>query len=207
MMPLAFESLSHGTVAFGFFNIESDLLLLDRWFFFASDFCSRVAVLAGAESTGGVLRPAWVIDAPADIGDLMGAIAGIRHTGFIGEVYRKFPFPQDPSAFRQLPGGWKTRSIMMEILSRRAVCRELPFTVEAAVPEVAIGDYRFSRRAFHELLDYVWRGGHPRWENDVRPDYVLRMAQAVQRSSRGLFAGFLFSSRIGSFAATRTSHG
>ena len=29
-MPLAFESLSHGTIAFGFFNIESDLLLLDR---------------------------------------------------------------------------------------------------------------------------------------------------------------------------------
>jgi hypothetical protein len=24
-MPLAFQSLSHGTVAFGFFNIESDL--------------------------------------------------------------------------------------------------------------------------------------------------------------------------------------
>jgi hypothetical protein len=26
-MPLAFESLSHGTIAFGFFNIESDMLL------------------------------------------------------------------------------------------------------------------------------------------------------------------------------------
>ena len=28
-MPLAFESQSHGKVAFGFFNIEIDLLLLD----------------------------------------------------------------------------------------------------------------------------------------------------------------------------------
>jgi hypothetical protein len=31
-MPLAFQSLSHGTITFGFFNIESDMLLLDRYF-------------------------------------------------------------------------------------------------------------------------------------------------------------------------------
>jgi hypothetical protein len=36
-MPLAFESESHGTIAFGFFNIESDVLLLDRYFFFTTD--------------------------------------------------------------------------------------------------------------------------------------------------------------------------
>jgi hypothetical protein len=29
-MPLAFESINHGTIAFGFFNIESDMLLLDK---------------------------------------------------------------------------------------------------------------------------------------------------------------------------------
>jgi hypothetical protein len=34
-MPLAFESLSHGIIAFGFFNIESDMLILDRYFLFA----------------------------------------------------------------------------------------------------------------------------------------------------------------------------
>ena len=33
-MPLTFDSLSHGKVAFGFFNIESDMLLLDHYFFF-----------------------------------------------------------------------------------------------------------------------------------------------------------------------------
>ncbi len=32
-MPLSFESRSHGPVAFGFFNIESDMLLLERTFF------------------------------------------------------------------------------------------------------------------------------------------------------------------------------
>ena len=55
-MPLAFESLSHGTVAFGFFNIESDMLLLDRYFFFAGDFCDCVTALAappqGAKYSG-----------------------------------------------------------------------------------------------------------------------------------------------------------
>jgi len=38
-MPLTFESLSHGTIAFGFFNIESDMLLCDRYFLFADDLC------------------------------------------------------------------------------------------------------------------------------------------------------------------------
>lgn len=41
-MPLAFESLSHGTIAFGFFNIESDMLLCDRYFLFADEFCRYV---------------------------------------------------------------------------------------------------------------------------------------------------------------------
>jgi hypothetical protein len=35
-MPLSFESRSHGPVAFGFFNIESDMLLLERTFFSAT---------------------------------------------------------------------------------------------------------------------------------------------------------------------------
>ena len=47
-MPLAFESLSHGTIAFGFFNIESDMLLMDQYFFFVDDFCSNVEKIATA---------------------------------------------------------------------------------------------------------------------------------------------------------------
>lgn len=31
-MPLAFDTLSHGTIAFGFFNIDSDMLLLEQYF-------------------------------------------------------------------------------------------------------------------------------------------------------------------------------
>ena len=49
-MPLTFESLSHGTIAFGFFNIESDLLLCDRYFLFADDFCANIVAML--ESAG-----------------------------------------------------------------------------------------------------------------------------------------------------------
>ena len=35
-MPLPFLSRSHGAIAFGFFNIESHLLILDQVFFFAN---------------------------------------------------------------------------------------------------------------------------------------------------------------------------
>ena len=45
-MPLAFESLSHGTIAFGFFNIDSDMLLLEKYFLFATDFCRQILDLA-----------------------------------------------------------------------------------------------------------------------------------------------------------------
>jgi hypothetical protein len=44
-MPLLFKSVSHGDLAFGFFNIETDMLLLNGYFFFASDFCRHVATL------------------------------------------------------------------------------------------------------------------------------------------------------------------
>ncbi len=192
-MPLAFQSLSHGTVAFGFFNIESDLLLLDRCFFFASDFCNHVVALADAQPVGGVLRPAWVIEESAEIGDLMGAIAGTRHTGFIGAVYRRFPFSQEPAGFKQKPDGWKTRPILFELLRHFAVRRDLPVAVSEVGAMITIGDYRFGRSGFHELLDYIWRGGYPRWESGTRPEYVLRMAQAAQASLSPIFAGLAFS--------------
>jgi hypothetical protein len=40
-MPLAFESLSHGTSDFGIFKIETDLLLLDRYLFLADSFYKK----------------------------------------------------------------------------------------------------------------------------------------------------------------------
>jgi hypothetical protein len=127
----------------------------------------------------------------------MGAIQGIRLTGLIGEVYRRFPFPREPAGFKQKPDGWKTRPILLELLARHAVRRDMPVAVYKAGSAVSIGDYRFSRPGFHELLDYVWRGGYPRWENGVRPDYVRHMAQAAVKSSKAIFAGVSFGTEIG----------
>ncbi len=79
-MPLAFESLSHGTIAFGFFNIDSDLLLLDHYFFFADDFCRNVEKIAGSPSNQ-TCEDIWQIYHIADpglIGDLHTAIHGVR---------------------------------------------------------------------------------------------------------------------------------
>ena len=194
-MPLAFESLSHGTVAFGFFNIESDMLLLDRYFFFAGDFCDCVNALAGPAAGGAILHPAYVFDRSGDIGDLMGAIHGVRYTGFIGEVYRRFPFPAEPAGFKQMADGWKTRDIMRGIISHYAVRRDIEIAVTSAASHIEIGDYRFSRAGFHELLKYVWRGGYPRWKNGVRPEYVRHMAEAASKSAGALFAGISFSTK------------
>jgi hypothetical protein len=195
IMPLAFESLSHGTIAFGFFNIESDMLLLDRYFFFAGDFCDCVTALACPAAGGEMLRHAYVFDRSGDIGDLMGAIHGVRYTGFIGEVYRRFPFPAEPAGFKQMADGWKTRDIMLGIISHYAVRRDIEMAVTPEACGIEIGDYRFSRAEFHELLKYVWRGGYPRWKNGVRPEYVLHMADAACKSAGALFAGISFSTK------------
>jgi hypothetical protein len=191
-MPLAFKSLSHGTVAFGFFNIETDLLLLDRCFFFAADFCRQVAAPTDGGPAETVLQPAWAIEAQEDIGDLMGAIAGVRYTGFIGAVYRRFPFPEDPAMFKQNPDGWKTRPILIELLSRCAVRCDLPIAMGQPAEAVAVGPYRFSRAGFRRLIAYVWRGGFPRWRNDVRPDYVVRMAHALRKRPTRVLEGHSF---------------
>jgi hypothetical protein len=37
-VPLEFESINHGRIAFGLFNIETDMILLNHYFLFAKDF-------------------------------------------------------------------------------------------------------------------------------------------------------------------------
>ena len=190
-MPLAFESLSHGTVAFGYFNISSDMLLLDRCFFFTPEFCRLVAAVAAPAPAGPL--PVFVIDDPRRIGDLTGAIHGLRYTGFIGAVYRRFPFPEDPAGFRQNPEGWRTREVMAELITPYARRQDLDVVVSPGGGGVAIGGYRFDRPGFQALLDYVWRGGYPRWREGVRPACVDEMADAARASAEALFRGLALS--------------
>jgi len=190
-MPLAFDTLSHGLVAFGFFNIDTDLLLLERYFFFASDFCDLLTRLAGEDAAGPTEQtwPAHYIPDPAGVGDLQGAIHGVRYTGFIGEVYRRFPFPARPEDFRQQPEGWRNRDEVESLLTRHARRIEIPFVVEAGAEAVALADYLFTRPGFHALLRYVWQGGWPRWRDGERPDSVEALHAALARSDHALFAG------------------
>ena len=159
-MPLAFNSLSHGTIAFGFFNIDSDMLLCDHYFLFATDFCNYIGSLAenpGKEAFQ-ALWQVYIIKSPEDIGDLMGAIHGNHFNGFMGELYRTFPFPKEPEAFKQNPEGFKTQSQVSEIIANYASPQEITFEVSRNSKEIKLGDYRFNRIAFQELIVYVWRG-------------------------------------------------
>ncbi len=190
-MPLAFDSLNHGLVAFGFFNIESDMLLLEQHFFFASDFCAKVTDIAAMSGDDSISEswPAHCIEAPEDIGDLMGAIHGVQYTGFIGETYKKYPFPSAPEGFKQQPDGHQTRAVFEKMIDRFATAATITLHADAEENTVSIGEYRFTADGFHELIQYVWRGGYPKWKDDVRPDYVLQMKSAIEQSNCWLLRG------------------
>ena len=190
-MPLSFETLDHGDIAFGFFNIESDMLLLEEHFFFAEGFCAEVSAVAGSAPREGFRRVLAVhtVRRREDAGDLMGAIHGVRFTGFIGETYRRYPFPPLPEDFRQNPHGARTRPAILEMVRRYSREEEISFEGDPASSQVGIGDYHFSRKGFLELVRYVWRGGYPRWRDEERPDYVLAMRAAVCGSDHWAFRG------------------
>ena len=186
-MPLAFQSLSHGEISFGFFNIETDLILLNRYFFFAADFCEDISRMAAQDQ--GRLEASWsvYILEEKDIGNLMGAIGDIDLRGFIGDVYKLFPFPPEQSAFKQNPEGYKTRDIIEKTVLRYSAPSRIPITGAATGATISIGDYVFAGDWFGELLKYVWVGGYPRWKDGVRPSYVVAMKDTVEKSTHPLF--------------------
>ena len=192
-MPLSFDSLSHGSVAFGFFNIDSDMLLLERYFLFATEFCEYVSEIPEQDGQGSFKMPwdLYEIMEPKDIGDLLGAIHGVRYTGFIGELYCKFPFPTRPEDFKQKPDGFKNQAVVEAMIEKYARRIEIPFLVEEGVREVGIGRYRFTRDTFQELVRYVWQGGYPRWKDEVRPDYVVDMKMKIGLGGKKLFEGLI----------------
>jgi hypothetical protein len=193
-MPLSFESMSHGIIAFGFFNIDSDMLLLEQYFLFGSEFCLYIGEMAENfnEAQYKSKWPVYTIEDREQIGDLMGAIHGIRFTGFIGELYRRYPFPQESAAFKQKPEGYLNQAVVRDIVSRYARQVLLPVEANHRALEVDIGTYKFSRKTFQELITYVWQGGYPRWRDGIRPDYVLDMKNKIEGRRHGLFEKMQF---------------
>jgi len=104
-MPISFSSKSHGYIPIGFFNIETDMLLLDHYFFFSKDFCEWIIESASADDLNDDEKIVYAIQQREKIGNLAGAIHGYELTGFIGEVYKLFPFPESHAAFKQKPHG------------------------------------------------------------------------------------------------------
>ncbi|MCP4579902.1 MAG: hypothetical protein GY846_26840 [Deltaproteobacteria bacterium] len=190
-MPLAFESISHGTIAFGFFNIDSDMLLLDRYFFFSTAFCGYMDDIAACKPNESKQLPWQVyhIPDPERIGDLMGAIHGVHFSGFMGEVYKKYPFPQKEADFKQKPEGTRSQDIVEAILKKYGKRSGALFSMDEAQKEVVIGPYRFSRSSFQALIRYVWQGGYPRWKDEQPPGYVLTMKERIHESKCPLFQG------------------
>jgi hypothetical protein len=172
-MPLAFSSLSHGTVAFGFFNIETDMLLLDRIVFHAADFCAAAALLGeGGEST----IEGWRID---DMGDLHAAIAGEDLSGFIGATYARYPFPADPAGFRQSPEPRLARGEVQAMADRFGRPCAVVLRRGDDGRTVHVDGYTFDERGFCALVRYVAVGGYPRWRDDGPPGYVTRMEERL----------------------------
>lgn len=193
-MPLAFESLSRGTVAFGFFNIDTDLLLLQQYFLFADDFCRHLVHMAEKKGQD-PFETAWQvysIDDPGKVGDLMAAIHGIRYTGFIGEVYKRFPFPKREADFKQKPDGFQNRDSIISLLEKWALRETISVRVDQQHETVSIGEYLFTKMVFHQLVQYVWVGGYPRWRDGIRPGYVMEMKDALEKSSTWLTRGLVF---------------
>jgi len=192
-MPLSFRSKNHGNIAFGFFNIESDMLLLENYFFFADDFCRLLSKTAKKDSDkeNQFLFKVYYIADPSKIGDLMGAIHNIRFTGFIGSIYRLFPFPDDPDAFKQNPEGYQTRDIVEKEIKNFAETKKIKIKF-LQNKYFHIGSYRFHVNVFHELIKYVDQGGYPRWKHEKRPEYVLTMKKDIQKSRNVFFQHIKF---------------
>ncbi len=193
-MPLSFDTTSHGRVAFGFFNIESDMLLLENFFFFADRFCEMIVQTTRterAETFRADFDACEIIDARR-VGHLMGAIQGVDHHGFIGGLYAQFPFPKSSDDFKQNPLGFLTRGVVKALISPFARKANLAFLADEDASCVQIGPFVFDRQSFQQLVQYVWLGGYPRWRARVAPPYVIRMKKAVQASRHTLFENLEF---------------
>jgi len=79
-----------------------------------------------------------------------------------------------------------------DIIANYAEPIDIRVAVQNAGAEIKVGDYRFSNTQFQELLDYVWRGGYPRWKDDIRPAYVSAMRDNIMRNRQGIFEGMNF---------------
>ena len=182
-MPHEFPTVGHGAVPFGFFNINTDLLWLQKRFFFADDFCAAVRTLAAAGESSGAALPCWRVDHPAMIGDLNGAIRGDYHKGFIGAVYARWPFPKRKADFTQDPDGYQTREEVADLIKHVGVEEKL--TVRWNHKVVTLGTVAVALPDFGAMLRHLEQGPPP-WREGRLPDYLAETLQTLKEQDSPL---------------------
>lgn len=175
-MPLAFSSASHGTVAFGFFNIETDMLLLQHLFFFADRFCQAVVDVTSQKEAA---FEGWSIQEQTKVGNLHGAIGGFDLSGFIGATYRAYPFPSSEAGFKQNPLGQETQEQITQMIEPFGKPQTIEMRWDRTNAHVLIDEFSFTQSELRELVMYVERGGYPRWKDEERPEYVQVMMEGL----------------------------
>jgi hypothetical protein len=170
------------------------MLLLEQYFLFGSEFCDHIIEMTEHFYDDALTAdwPVYAIEDRAKIGDLMGAIHGICHSGFIGELYRRYPFPKKPELFKQKTTGYLNQDVVRDMITAYARQVRLPVVMNHRALEVDIGEYKFNRQTFQKLIKYVWGGGYPGWQDDIRPDYVLKMRAKIEGRAKGLFEAMQF---------------
>ena len=129
----------------------------------------------------------------------MGAIHGVDLRGFLGEVYKLFPFPEEREKFKQNPEGFKTHLQVEKLIQEYGQKANIQLLIPATGNQIDIGGYLFNRTSFQGLIKYVWMGGFPRWRDGIRPEYVLEMKGAIEQSKRPVFNGLLLEYRVRAF--------
>jgi hypothetical protein len=186
-MPLSFKTINHGEIPIGFFNIDSDMFLINNYFIFASELCQAITVWANGKDNCTTELEMYIIESQDEIGNLMGAINGLVFTGFIGELYKLYPFPKRPEDFKQKPEGYKTQKQVEELIKKFGKKEQIKIEISKSEETISIGEYKFNPRQFHEVIAYIWRGGMPMWRDGERPEYVNEMMKAIMSSTHWLF--------------------
>ena len=193
-MPLRFWSLSHGDIAFGFFNVETDMLMLENNFFFADAFCKQITALEDSYAEDPSFQwNVWHISNRSDMGDFRSFRGEKLDIGFWGELYRQYPYPEHPEEFHQKPEGWQVQPDVARIIGNYGAQRKITFNVDPKKAIVYIGEYCFSYQVFKELILYVWVGGYPKWQDGKRPQYVMQMKEKIVASDKPFLSGIEFS--------------
>jgi hypothetical protein len=179
-MPLSFLSKSHGQIPIGFFNIETDMLLMDRYFFFCTDFCEWVVEWSADKEVTRDEKLIYFISQRERIGNLFGAIHGYEFTGFIGKIYKLFPFPSSPAGFKQKPYGPVNRPAVEQTIRPYAQRLKIPIVFHQDRPIIDFGVYTFDTEVFRNIIGYIEAGGMPGWMNGRPPEYVTKMITSVR---------------------------